>query len=397
MMIEKIIIKNYKVFKDVIIEDMGNMAVFLGMNGAGKTTLFDIFGFIKQCLNENVTSALQSRGGFSEVRSREQTGDIEFIFQYRTASKKEGGKLYTYELRIGQDKVTGRPAVSREILRYKRWNQTGAPWKFVDFKYGTGKAITNEIDLKNVQDAKREPFSLASPDILAIKSLGQLKSFPAADSFRKLIEGWYISDFQINASRQTQDIAYSEQVSSSGDNLANTAKYMKDHHPDIFKSLLEKMKECIPGVSNVEAKETDDARIILRFSDGQFKDPFAARFVSDGTIRMFAYLMILADPKRHSLLCIEEPENQLYPHLLQILAEEFRLYSSGNNQVLISTHSPDFVNALEIAELYYICKENGFSTIKKVEKSGTIVSLIKDGDKLGNIWNQGLFEQEGIL
>ncbi len=397
MMIEKIIIKNYKVFKDAVIEDMGNMAVFLGMNGAGKTTLFDVFGFIKQCLNENVTSALQSRGGFNEVRSREQTGDIVFIFQYRNAPKKEGGKLYTYELHIGRDMATDRPAVSREILRYKRGNQAGAPWNFVDFKYGAGEAITNEIDLKNIQDARREQYSLASPDILAIKSLGQLKSFPAADSFRKLIEGWYISDFQINASRQTQDIAYSEQVSSSGDNLANAAKYMKDHHPQLFEGLLQKMKERIPGISNVEAKETDDARIVLRFSDGQFKDPFTARFVSDGTIRMFAYLMILADPKRHSLLCIEEPENQLYPHLLQILAEEFRLYSSGNNQVLISTHSPDFISALETPELYYIRKQNGFSTIKKVGTSVLIANLVKDGDKLGNLWNQGLFEQEDIL
>ena len=398
MRIEKISIKNYKVFQNVVIEDIGKMAVFLGKNGSGKTTLFDIFGFLKKCLNENVTSALQSRGGFSEVRSRGQAGDIEFAFQFRTSLKNEKEKLYTYILKIGEDYKTGKPAVSREILRYKRGSGKGAPWHFVDFRYGKGEAITNEFEtIKEIKEAKREKYELTAPDRLAIKSLGQLTRFPAADSFRKLIEDWYISDFQINASRQIHDVSYNEQVSTSGDNLANVAKYMHDNHSQMFKDLLKKMRDRIPGVSNVEAKETDDGRIVLRFSDGQFKDPFIARFVSDGTIKMFAYLLILADPKPHSLLCIEEPENQLYPHLLQILAEEFRLYSSERNQVFISTHSPDFVNALETEELYYIKKKNGFSEINKISQNELLVNLIKEGDKLGSLWSQGLFEQGDIV
>jgi predicted ATPase len=52
------------------------------------------------------------------------------------------------------------------------------------------------------------------------------------------------------------------------------------------------MKQRVPGVSKVEAKETDDGRLILKFQDESFHDPFIARYVSDGTIKMFAYLVL---------------------------------------------------------------------------------------------------------
>lgn len=77
----------------------------------------------------------------------------------------------------------------------------------------------------------------------------------------------------------------------------------------------------------MDAQDTPDGRIVLRFQDGSFKDPFIARYVSDGTIKMFAYLVLLHDPNAHPLLCVEEPENQLYPDLLGSLAEEFSGYA----------------------------------------------------------------------
>lgn len=100
MKIESIKIHNYKVFKDVEVKDISNMAVFLGKNGVGKTTFFDVFGFLHDCLNSNVRSALAKRGGFKEVVSREQKGNIEFTIKFR-ASEEE--PLITYEISIGLD------------------------------------------------------------------------------------------------------------------------------------------------------------------------------------------------------------------------------------------------------------------------------------------------------
>ena len=95
----------------------------------------------------------------------------------------------------------------------------------------------------------------------------------------------------------------------------------------------------------------EDGRLVLRFQDGSFKDPFIARYVSDGTVKMFAYLVLLYDPHPHRLLAVEAPENQLYPHLLPELTEEFRNYAQRGSQVFVSAHSPDFLNGAELDEV----------------------------------------------
>ncbi len=98
---------------------------------------------------------------------------------------------------------------------------------------------------------------------------------------------------------------------------------------------------------------------------------------------MFTYLMLLKDPEKHALLCVEEPENQLYPQLLSELAEEFRMYSEEGGQVFISTHSPDFLNAVRLEELYCLVKKDGYTKIYKASDCEVIRDLYEAGDLLG--------------
>jgi predicted ATPase len=291
MKIESIKIHNYKVFKDVEVKDISNMAVFLGKNGVGKTTFFDVFGFLHDCLNSNVRSALAKRGGFKEVVSREQKGNIEFTIKFR-ASEEE--PLITYEISIGLDEHA-RAVVKKEVLRFRR-GQKGSPWKVLDFSCGEGIAAEGKLNsYEDVNLAKRRKQKLDSPDILAIKGLGQFKEFEAVSTFRRLIEDWYVADFRIDAARERQEAEYGEQLSRTGDNLSVVTKYLYDNHPDIFNKIIENMKLRVPGVEKVEAQETQDGYIVLRFQDGKFQNPFSAKYVSDGTIKMFTYLVLLND------------------------------------------------------------------------------------------------------
>lgn len=151
----------------------------------------------------------------------------------------------------------------------------------------------------------------------------------------------------------------------------------------------------MPGVSKVEARATEDGRLVLRFQDGSFKDPFLARYVSDGTIKMFAYLVLLYDPKPHPLLAVEEPENQLYPELLHELVEEFRDYARRGGQVFASTHSPDLLNGATLDEIYWLVKRDGFTTVRRASESELLSNLVAEGDLPGALWRQGLFEGAG--
>lgn len=391
MQIESIVIKNYRLFRDAKLENIPRLCVLVGANGTGKSTLFDVFSFLKDALSMNVAKALAKRGGYREVASRGFAHEpIEITLQFRMEITGRE-RLVTYSLKVGPGK-DGRPLVEREVLRYKR-GRSGAPFRFLDFSSGKGYAITNEEDFSRPdEELTREYQELDAPDILAIKGLGQFERFKAASAFRLMIENWHVSDFQVSAARPSQEEGFADHLTPRGDNLALVANFLFEHHPARFNRVLQAMQHRVPGVSLVESKQTEDGRLLLRFQDGSFKDPFIARHVSDGTIKMFAYLVLLNDPKPYPLLAVEEPENQLYPELLPDLAEEFRAYAESGGQVFISTHSPDFLNALKLDEIYCLRKEQGFTVITRASDSENLRSLFDQGDRPGYLWKQGLFE-----
>jgi predicted ATPase len=390
MQIESIEIRNYRLFRLAELKDLPRLTIVVGANGSGKSTLFDVFSFLKESLAQNVASAVARRGGFRELVSRGEKGPIAIIVKFRES----GGRLATYQLEIGED--AGRPVVVREVLKFRR-GQYGQPWHFVDFSRGKGTAITNEAAYgQEGVEAERKEYVLDDPGVLAIKGLGQFREFRVVAEFRSLIENWHISDFHIAEARPSAEAGYAEHLTTRGDNIAQVAQYLYENHPDCFQQVLQAMKERVPGVSRVDAKPTEDGRLVLRFQDGSFKDPFIARYVSDGTIKMFAYLVMLYDPKPHPLLAVEEPENQLYPELLYELIEEFRDYARRGGQVFVSTHSPDFLNGAQLEEIYWLVKKDGFTVIRRASESELLRNLTAEGDLPGALWKQGLFEGAGL-
>ena len=390
MQIESIEIQNFRAFRKAEMKNMPRLTALIGANGSGKSTLFDVFSFLQDSLVHTVGKAVSKRGGFKELVSRGQKGPIRIVLKFR----EEGGRLATYDLSVGQD--AGRVVVAREVLRYKRGSY-GAPWHFVDFSRGRGYAITNEaaVDTPDTKEERRE-YALDEADILAIKGLGQFKEFKVVSDFRALIENWHISDFHISDARPSQEDGYAEHLSNRGDNVALVAQFLYENHRKQFDSILEAMKRRVPGIEKVEAKTTEDGRLVLRFQDGAFTDPFIARYVSDGTIKMFAYLVLLNDPKPFPLLAVEEPENQLYPELLGELAEEFKAYADRGGQVFVSSHSPDFINALSLEEIFWLSKNDGYTTIHRASDNELLCRLVKEGDLPGALWKQGLFEGVGL-
>ena len=389
--IESLRLVNFKALQNVTIKKIPSLAIFVGANGVGKTTLFSVFAFLKECLISNVSKAVQIYGGYEELVSREHKDEDIFIeIQYRMPiSNKE--RLVTYQLKFGYNK-NHKVVIKSEILSYKRASY-GSPYHFLDFKEGHGYAISNESDFsKPDTELKREKQDLGAPDILALKGLGQFARFTAANEFRKMIEGWHVSDFHIEAARGSKDMsADSEHLNKNGDNLQNVANTIKMQYPDIFQNILIKMKQRVPGIGDIRSEITQDKRLLLEFQDNTFKDPFIDKYVSDGTLKMFAYLVLLNDPNPHPLLCIEEPENQLYPRLLSELTEEFRDYAERGGQVFVSTHSPSLVNATNIDEVFWFKKEHGYSSILRAQDDEQLVAYMKAGDKMGYLWNQGFF------
>jgi predicted ATPase len=390
MKIESIRLKNFKVFRDAELTDLPNFCVVVGANGTGKSTIFSMFGFLREALTTNVNTALMKLGGsrgFQEVRSRNSQGPIEIELKFR---ENPDSPLITYFLQIGEKE--GKALVEREVLKYRR-GSSGQPWHFLDFTRGKGTAVTNELDaVSEVKELQREEQTLKSPDILAVKGLAQFARFPAVMTLGNLIENWHVSDFHISKARPEQEAGYAEHLSREGENLSLVIQYLHNHHDKIFKKILDLLKKRVPGISNVDSKTTEEGRVLLKFQDGVFEDPFLARYVSDGTIKMLAYLTLLYDPTPHPLLCVEEPENQLYPKLLWELAEEFRAYANRGGQVFVSTHSPDFLNAARLDEVFWLVKKDGYSQLRRAKDDEQLTAYMAQGDQMGYLWEQGFLE-----
>jgi predicted ATPase len=254
------------------------------------------------------------------------------------------------------------------------------------------KAMQSQMKKTSHEELDREDQKLNSADTLAIKGLGQFERFKAAQAFRRLLEDWHISDFHISDARGVKDDEDAIHLSANGSNLPAFARYMLEQHPAEFERVKSKMRDRVPGIKDVEVHPTEDGRLLVRYQDGAFQEPFFDKNVSDGTVKMFAYLLLLHDPKPHPVLCIEEPENQLYPQLMTLLAEEFLQYAKRGGQVFVSTHSPQFLNAVPLESLYHIDKAKGVSRIIAISEDPLLSAQIKAGDKAGYLWEQGMFQ-----
>jgi predicted ATPase len=419
--IEGIRIRNFRAMRDITLGKLWNlqqadpltpMTTVIGKNGVGKSTLFDAFGFLADCLKSGVEEAcdLRGRGGFERIRSQGQEGPIEIEVYY----KEDGNaRPITYEVSIGLDS-SRRPYVEKERLRQRRSGQSrGWPFSFLLLNDGKGvvwkgekeglqiEEIGEQFNLDDLIESirtKRDEEESAATEVveledkrkLGIATLGSLKQHPRISAFRRFIEGWYLSYFTPDAARGLPLAGPQKHLNVHGDNLANVVQFMEREHNKRFRTILDRIAKKIPGVDTIATDKTADGRLLLRFNDNGFKDPFYAQQMSDGTLKVFAYLLLLEDPSPPPFLCIEEPENGLYHKLLETLAKEFREHATGQkggSQIFITTHQPYFVDALTPEEVWVLEKgADGFSTVRRASDDEIVKNMVSEGLPLGGLW-----------
>jgi len=387
------------------------MTAVIGKNGVGKSTLFDAFGFLSDCLKGGVEEACDARGrgGFERLRSQGQEGSIEFQIYYK---EDYNSRPITYELAIDLD-TDNRPYVKKERLRQRRKCQkTGWPFSFLILDEGKGIVWKGEEEGKQVEEGQdhfdllkliekiqreadeeskeTELVELNDKRKLGIATLGSLKQHPRISLFRRFIEGWYLSYFTPDAARSLPLAGPQKHLNIHGDNLGNVVQFMEREHSKKFQNILNSISHKIPGIEKISTEKSPDNRLLLKFNDRGFQDPFYVQQMSDGTLKVFAYLLLLEDPSPPPFICIEEPENGLYHKLLETLAQEFRKHATGQrgrSQIFITTHQPYFVDALQPEEVWILEKgDDGFSRIKRASDNPLIKNLVSEGLPLGSLW-----------
>jgi len=381
--IEYLHVQNYRALHNLELKDLTPLTVFLGPNGSGKSTIFDVFAFLSECFTVGLRKAWDKRGRFKELRTRGCEGPIVIEIKYR---ERRDTPLITYHIAIDEN-IKG-PYIAEEWLQWRR-KEAGKPWRFLDFKKGAGQVITG--DMPDEQDQRIEE-ALDSPERLAVNTFGQLAKHPRISALRQFISDWHLSYLSADATRGVPEAGPQERLSSTGDNLPNVIQYLKEQHPERLQKILWTLSKRVPMLQTVDAELLADGRLLLQIKDAPFERPVLAKFASDGTLKMLSYLTLLNDVRPPQLIGIEEPENYLHPRLLPGLAEEFRS-SSSRSQLLVTTHSPYFVNGLKPKELWVLYRdEKGFTQARCANAMKGIPDFYESGSLLGYLWAEGYFE-----
>jgi predicted ATPase len=379
--IVRVRVRNYRSLHDVELQDLTPLTVFLGPNGSGKSTVFDVFAFLKECFEFGLRRAWDRRGRAKELLTRGSEGPVTIDLKYQ----EPGYPIITYHLAVNER--NGSPVVVEESMRWRR-SSHGQPFRFLDYREGRGQAVSGE--LPDVQD-RRVETPLKSPDLLAVNALGQFAEHPRVAALRDFITGWYVSYLSIDETRKQPEAGPQERLSKGGDNLANVIQYLSERHPQRLEAIFAGLRRRVPRIERVIPEPMQDGRLLLLIKDAPFDNPVLARFASDGTLKMLAYLVLLNDPDPPSFIGIEEPENFLHPRLLPELAEECR-EATARGQLMVTTHSPFFINALRPEEVRVLYRdERGYTRASRASDIAGIKEFVAAGATLGDLWMEGRF------
>ncbi len=374
-------VQNFRALRDIELT-ITPLTVLIGPNGSGKSTVFDVFAFLAECFENGLLRAWEKRGRARELKSRNGSGPILIEVAYRELSSQP---ITTYHLEV--DEKRGRPVVVREWLRWKR-RRYGAPFMFLDYVGGIGRVVSGELP---DADDQRIEVPLSSPEALAVNALGQLAENPRVVALRDFIIGWHLSHLSSEDARRQPEAGPQERLSKTGSNLANVIQYLSEDHPAFLEFVFERLRERVPKIETVTADQMPDGRLLLQIKDGPFAAPVMARFASDGTLKMLSYLVLLHDPMPPPFIGIEEPENFLHPRLLHGLAEECR-GATEKTQILVTTHSPFFLDALHPSEVRVLWRdEAGYTKCYGLDRNRKIKAFMDAGAQLGDLWMEGHF------
>ncbi len=401
-MIEGFRIQNYRALKDVAMGRIGTdptlkdakpltpLTVVIGKNGAGKSSIFDAFGFLADCMETDLETACNARkrGGFDKLVSAGVNEPITIKVYYRES---QTDRPITYEVSIAKEGSLGLPIVLSERLSQRpKGSSTGRPKPFLKLERGKGTVWIGDDSIEGDKLEERE-IEL-DPRRLAIVTLAEhIKENPRITKFKQFIKSWYLSYFTPDAARQILQAGVQKHLNLHGDNIGNVVQYLERSHPSVFKGILTDISSKIPGIGTIETyRDEITNNLYLLFKDKGFSVPFTQQQMSDGTLKMFCYLLLLNDPEPAPFICIEEPENGLYHKLLETLVVEFRNHATGKkggSQVFVTTHQPYLVNALQAEEVWVLEKEaKGFATIRRASDDPLVVNMVAEGLPLGGLW-----------
>jgi predicted ATPase len=384
-MIKKIHARNFLSLKEVDLE-LGLRNVLVGPNMSGKSNLIDLLKFLSTIASARpgLHGAILQRGGFGELCWK--GGDenlVDLAVAVAVPSTKVGAKPTVFEYSLSLLGVGGTGfAVDREKLAILARNEK--PRVMYEVQAGGVGSIE--------EDGKLHKVNLSSWTT-ALEAVGLPNT--EADRFRNFLASWRF--FQLIPPLMRKDNPPNPQpfLQEHGENLSNWITTLQTS-PDAFLQIRQAVRDALPELADVFIQPTQAATIVLGTLEKNLKRPTSISRMSDGELAFLALVSLILAPVEFSapVFCVEEPENYLHPHLLEVLVELLtqRQDDLGEHaaQILATTHSLQLVDQMSIDDLIVVEKTKGQTKFLRPSSDGQLRELVARKEfGLGDLWFTG--------
>lgn len=332
---------------------LGPLTMLVGPNGSGKSNFLDALRLTAQGLAENLDNALRERGGINEVRRRSRGHPNSFGVDVEFRTNGHGGR---YRFQVGAVKGGDFRVTHEECLIHS-----------TDFGSADHLFTVRDGELTEKSEPVMPPVSGDRLYLVAASGL---------DVFRPVFDGLSaINIYSLNpgAMRHLQKPETGELLKRDGSNVASVLERLHRDRPQVKQRVEEYLSRVVEGVTGVDRRgfggwETVEFR--QRVAGDEAPWTFQATSMSDGTLRALGVLVSLfaGSPTLASPVGIEEPEVALHPAAAGLLLDALR-DAARSRQVLVTTHSPDLVDAPDIQsdELLAVRAHGGNTQINRVD------------------------------
>lgn len=425
-MIQRIHFDGYRLL-DGFDADLGQLTVVIGANATGKSSLLDALSLVTHAMDLPVEDAIAFRGGMWSIQNAGRECDE--IGWRLTFSKPARHRLWSqipmpdhtpcvYEARLGRDR-SGRVLTRYECLRYDQplggHKQT---FKMLEldhqvariFDPKTGKLTRFDQPEKSptaalsstASDPKPAPSdSPAQKASLVLAHMRFDHQFPIPSSVRTYLSSFcYYPGFDVSRNSPVRnkpaEIRAYTTLNASGDNLGTVLHELltRDELRELASELQDFVKAAYPQVDNisVETAYGGEPRVLVRIREVGLGRPMEVWELSDGMLRFLLLCTALLNPLP-GLIAIDEPEIGLHPRLLPIVADLVRS-ASEQTQVLITTHSPQLLNAFSLDDIAVLTRDGTRAAWYRPRDRETLRKMLESqlGGTLGDLHSSGELE-----
>jgi predicted ATPase len=318
------------------------LTLLAGRNGAGKSNFLDALRFLVESLQGSLQQAFNSRGGIGAVRRKSTGHPRNFAMRYEIALGERRSAVYRFTIAARR----GGFFVAREEALVRDEHRT----QLAHYRIArTGKGDDLETSFS-------PSFAHAPPPQVDRLYLPIASGFPA---LRELYDGLTAMGFySLNPEeiRRLQTPERGDLLTRDGRNLPSVVARLQHEDPRLLGRVEEYLSKIVPGVTKVE-RITHGSYETLQFKQrvDRSKDPwtFEAVSMSDGTLRalgiLVAVMQLMGRQQPVKVVGIEEPETALHPAAAGALIDAIR-EASVHTQVLLTSHSPELLDHLDIAQ-----------------------------------------------